>query len=311
MGAINDAEAFIAAASAQKREDLAKRAKEIRWHITSLFEYRWKHKLGARLDIAVNEMNDICDQREAMFAARVQAARDAWTSCVAAETDALDAHTAQKDQDCDDAQAEQTGIFNQYVADALARFDAWAAAVAEDMDNHIADCEDAWQWILKSYCLVKNPYSHKDERHYLDEHFGHGCGHGYGYHNIHRKDKSVPIEEHGDILSYGQDLEIKGIDDLDGRRAKTVDLAMNTYPDFLAGLQAGVEQAQQDINDATAAERARLEGDLATRLADSIASLDATVARLEAWLRAQLAAAQAQNSAETDAAIAAIEALKD
>jgi hypothetical protein len=49
-----------------------------------------------------------------------------------------------KDAECDEAQAEQTAIFAQYVEDALARFDAWAEAAAADMDAHIADCEEAW-----------------------------------------------------------------------------------------------------------------------------------------------------------------------
>lgn len=144
MGAINDAEAFIAEQSAAKREALAARAKEIKWAISSVYEALWKKKLEALLEEAVAAMNATCDQREAMFAERIQAARDAWNASVETESASLAAHTAVKDAECDDAQAEQTAIFAQYVVDALARFDAWAEAAAADMDAHIADCEEAW-----------------------------------------------------------------------------------------------------------------------------------------------------------------------
>ena len=128
MGAINDAEAFIAEQSAAKRAALAARAKEIKWAISSVYEALWKKKLEGLLEEAVAAMNETCDQREAMFAERIQAARDAWNASVEAESASLAAHTAVKDAECDEAQAEQTAIFAQYVEDALARFDAWAEA---------------------------------------------------------------------------------------------------------------------------------------------------------------------------------------
>jgi hypothetical protein len=208
MGAINDAEDFIANASAQKRADLAKRAKEIKWAISSIFEYRWKEKLSDKLDAAVAAMNAICDAREAMFAERVQDARDAWNASVDAETDALNDATAAKDQACDDAQAAQTAAFDQYKVDAWTRFKAWAAAAAEDMDNHIADCEEAWTWILHSYCLI-DVDDHQDDfdadddgDHDYFDHYGQGCGHGH-YYGITAKDKNVDIASHDAVLAYG------------------------------------------------------------------------------------------------------------
>jgi len=140
------------------------------------------------------------------------------------------------------------------------------------MDAHIAHCEEAWQWILKSYCLAEEHDSKDDD----EEHYGHGCGYGYGF------DKSVPIEEHDDVLKYGQDLEIKGIHDLDARRAKTVAIALETVPAFVANLTEEVEDRQQEINASVDAERANLEAALEARLAASVASLDATIAVLEA-----------------------------
>lgn len=82
---------------------MAYRAKEIKWHISSIFEYNWKLEITALLEAAVEAMNATCDAREAMFAERVQAARNAWNASVASETEALNAHTAVKDAECDAA----------------------------------------------------------------------------------------------------------------------------------------------------------------------------------------------------------------
>jgi hypothetical protein len=82
---------------------MAERAKEIKWHISSIFEYNWKNELTDLLEAAVAAMSATCDAREAMFAERIQAARDAWDASVASETAALEAHTAVKDAECDAA----------------------------------------------------------------------------------------------------------------------------------------------------------------------------------------------------------------
>jgi hypothetical protein len=109
--AIDAAEAAIAEASAAKREAIAHRNKEIRWAITAVYEYHLQHKLTEALDAAVAAMNATCDSREAGFAARIAAARAAWAETVTDETQSLADFTAARDEDCDEAQSEQTALF--------------------------------------------------------------------------------------------------------------------------------------------------------------------------------------------------------
>lgn len=125
------------------------------------------------------------------------------------------------------------------------------------MDAFIAECEEAWQWILKSYCLQGAGHKDGDANHY-----GHGCGygHGYGHHGHH--DKSVPIEEHDDVLAYGQDLDIKGIEDLDLKIQKSVDLTLEGVAEKVAELTASVEEAQTAVNASVVEEREFLEASL-------------------------------------------------
>ena len=73
--AIDDAEATISQAAADKREAIAARDKEIRWAITSVYEYDWQHKLTKALDEARAEADAACDEREASLAERIAAAR--------------------------------------------------------------------------------------------------------------------------------------------------------------------------------------------------------------------------------------------
>jgi len=76
-------------------------------------------------------------------------------------------------------------------------------------------------------------------------------------------------------------------------------------------LTASVEEQQQAIHAAIIVERERLEAALAERLANSIASLDATIARVEAEARQHLDDQVTEITGENTDAIDAVNALKE
>jgi hypothetical protein len=253
--AIDAAEATIAELSAAKRDAMAARDKEIRWAITAVYEYHWQHKLIEALDAAVASMNATCDERELGFAASIAAARAAWSTTVETERASLDDFRIARDAECDAAQIDQTALFAAYVEGAKVRHAAWAAAESAALDAFIAECDEAWQWILKSYCL--HDAGHHDTSDYA--HYGHGCSHGQVY------DKTVPIEEHDDVLevkAVGAGLEIKNIADLEGRVQKSVDLTMEGVADLVSSLTASVDVAQAEIDASVEEERGFLESAL-------------------------------------------------
>jgi hypothetical protein len=304
--AIDAAEATIAELSQAKRDAMAARDKEIRWAVTAVYEYHWQHKLIEALDAAVASMSATCDERELGFAASIAAARSAWSTTVDTERASLVEFTAARDGECDAAQVEQTALFADYVEGAKARHAAWAEAESAAIDAFIAECDEAWQWILKSYCL--HDAGHHDSSDYA--HFGHGCGTAYG-HKHH--DKSVPIEEHDAVLdpAIGAGLEIKNIADLEGRIQKSVDLTMEGVADFVTSLTAEVDVAQAAIDASVVEEREFLEAALQEQLDNLSSGLDALVEDLIAALADRDANARADLSEGVDDSVVAINELAE
>ena len=190
-------------------------------------------------------MDRLCDSREEGFARRFAEARSSWSKAAEQESSTLREFSEQKDHDCDQAQAEQTASFNTYVESSLDRFSDWSNGEKTELDAFISECEDAWQWILKSYCLQNGGYNHSDYNHY-----GHGCGYQYdGHHEDHvHHDVNDAIGEHDEVLQYGQDLDIEEIKDLDGRIQKSVDLALDGVAEEVTRLTTQVSDAQTSIH---------------------------------------------------------------
>jgi hypothetical protein len=92
--------------------------------------------------------------------------------------------------------------------------------------------------------------------------------------------KGIEIEAHQDVLDYEQDLYIKHIHNLDELVAHATDYTMNGVPEEAARQKALVDAEQAVIEGRIVDARNALEAALTERLNDSIASLDATVARL-------------------------------
>jgi hypothetical protein len=271
---IADAQTAFQTALDAKIAEFDRMEKEIRWHITSIYNYDHQHALNEALTAARAEQDAICDERQAAWAAYILDVEATWDACLDSESASLDANTAAATATLQEGKATEAALFEEFKRAQQERFAAWAADERAAIAQWVADCQEAWEWIQVSYCL----------RHGADgevQGAGHGCswGNGAGYGNAGYL-KGVAVEEHDAILSYGQDLDIKHIHNEGGLVAAATEWTMqgveeefqrqaNNVDEEQAAREAGVEAAKQALRDA-----------LNGRLAASVASLDATVERL-------------------------------
>jgi len=271
---IADAAAAIDAALATKIAEFDRMEKEIRWHITSIYNYDVQHELNEGLTAARAAQDALCAERQAAWAAYLADVQSTWDACVVLESDSLDANTVAATATLEEGKAAQLALFEQFKADQQERFAAWAADERAAIAQFVADCQEAWEWILVSYCL-----RHGGEGDVQGA--GHGCtwGNGAGYGNAGYL-KGVAVEAHDDILSYGQDLDIKHIHNEDELIEEAVWWTMQGVEEEFQR-QADIVDAQQVAREAgVEAAKQLLRDALNARLEASIASLDATVARL-------------------------------
>ena len=133
---------------------------EIRWHITSIYNYDVQHELNEALTAAVTAQTDLLNQRSASFANYLEDVSDAWNQTVSTEEQSLNANTSAATTMFDNAKAANTTTLNAWKGEQQSRFQAWAADERAAVAHWAADCEEAWEWILMSYCISKDPHNH-------------------------------------------------------------------------------------------------------------------------------------------------------
>jgi hypothetical protein len=177
---------------------------EIRWGITSIYNYDVQNGLNESLTQARAQQDAICEMRQAAWYAYLADVKATWDECVEAETTSLDANTADATATLEAGKQQERDLFEQFKQEQQDRFGAWAKDERAAIAQFVSDCQEAWEWILVSYCI-----KHGDDG---VTSAGHGCswGSGAGAGNAGFM-KGIAIEEHDDILSYGQDLDIKHI----------------------------------------------------------------------------------------------------
>jgi hypothetical protein len=289
--AMADADAAIQAAYVTKKAEFDRMETEIRWHITAIYNYDVQHELNDGLTAARAHQDAICDARMAIWAAYLADVEATWSACVIAETGSLDANTAAATATLNAGKAHNINTLEAWKASQQARFAAWAADERAAVAQFVSDCQDAWYTIQASYCI----------KHAADggiAHTGYGCswGQGAGIGNAGFL-KGVEVEAHDDILSYGQDLDIKHIHNEQGLIDEAVWWTMQGVEDMKVAQQARVDADQQAREAGVLADHQDLKDALTYRLNDSIAFLDAKVAELAARLLAR-----------ENAAIAAVDA---
>ena len=270
---IDAAEKAVADGRDAKIAEFNRMEKEIRWHITSIYNYDVQNELNKNLTAARTEQDRICDAKQAEWAAYLVEVKATWDDCVKTETDDLYANTADATATLEAGKQGEKDIFAQYKLDQQARFEQWAEDERAAVAQFVSDCQEAWEWILVSYCL-----RHGDGEVYGA---GHGCswGSGAGAGNAGFL-KGVAIEEHDDVLSYGQDIDIKHIHNEQGLIDEAVWWTMQGVEEEVVRQQADVDADQVEREAGVVADKQALRDALTARLGDSIASLDDTVARL-------------------------------
>ena len=285
--ALADARGAIAAAQAAKSEALDHQEEELRWAITAVYNYDVQHALNEALTAAATAQEAACVDRNAALEIKLQQIEAAWATTVEAECATYEANTAEESARCEAVKIAQSDLLTSFKHAQRVRFAAWAQGEREALAAFVAECDEAWQWILESYCL-----RHGTEGDVTSAGYGCSYGQGSGFGNGGFR-KGIAVEEHDAILSYGQDLDIKHVQDTAGLVQHAVDFTMEGVPGEAAAQQEAVNEMQALIDGAIAEARQLLADSLTQRLEESVASLDGTLDRLSQALADRQAAALA------------------
>ena len=115
---IDTAEAALNQLTTEKKDALAKKAKEIKWAISSIYEYEAKQELLGALDNAMDVMALECDEAEAALANRIENMRVNWNDSQGPLTSALETAIEANDEECDNAQTTEASLLADYAVQA-------------------------------------------------------------------------------------------------------------------------------------------------------------------------------------------------
>jgi hypothetical protein len=250
--ALADARQAIFDAYVRKVAALDAEEKEIRWAITSVWNYDRQHALNEALTAAREAANAECDTLRAGFEAQLDELKQMWDDWTVVQSADLDANTERALQDCEDAKADQTAKLTQFKDDMRAQYAAWEEKENSEFAAFMAASREAWMAIQVSYCLKHGQAGDITQ-------VGHGCswGTGAGAGNAGFK-KGVAIEEHMESLTYGQDpIDIKHVYDEEWLIQGAVDWTMEGVPEeYARQLQRICDQLDAWIASVTATREA-------------------------------------------------------
>lgn len=242
QNALEKARHNILAAKQAKVDALDAEEKEIRWGITSIYNYEVQHALTEAMDAARAAADEICNEKARELVAEVEYVENKWNECVSVETELWRANAERELERCRATKAEQVAVLTAFKDAQRQRFEEWAQSERVALAEFVAECEEAWHWILTSYCLKHGEAGDIESA-------GYGCsyGQGAGFGNGGFR-KGVAIEEHGAVLAYGQDLEIKHIQGVGALIQHAVDFTMEGVAEAATEQVALVNAAQQQIH---------------------------------------------------------------
>jgi hypothetical protein len=145
---------------------------------------------------------------------------DTYTAAKNAQNDNLAMNTAAEEVICEDAVIAQNAALDEFVEGARTKFNDWADSERVALEAFIAECKEAWDVILSSYCLDELDYDGtphgtmmaQSDNMGLGRHYSRGCG-KFGQVGGYRKD--VEIEAYDEVLGHEQELEIKHIENIE------------------------------------------------------------------------------------------------
>ena len=262
--ALADARQAIFEAYVRKVEALDAEEKEIRWAITSIWNYDRQHALNEALTAAREAADAVCDELRAGFEAQLDELRQMWDNWTVVQTADLDSNTEKALQDCDDAKVAQTAKLDQFKEDMRAEYAAWEEKENSEFAAFMAASREAWMAIQVSYCL-----KHGEAGDVTSAGYGCSWGTGAGAGNAGFK-KGVAIEEHMESLTYGQDpIDIKHVYDEEWLIQGAVDWTMEgVQEEYDRQLQRICDELDRLKNTITTT-RVELEGRLLTHINDA------------------------------------------
>ena len=268
--ALADARAKIAEANRVKIEALDAEEKEVRWAITSIWNYDTQNALNEALTAARAERDAECAALNAALEVELVRIEDEWNAWKVQEQASLDANRVAAVATCNQAQEDNIRLFAEFQAAQLAGYLVWEAAENKIVADHIAASQEAWEWIKVSYCL-----KHGENGDVTNVGYGCSWGAGAGAGNAGYK-KGIAIENHMEALTYGQDpIDIKHIHDeqwlIDGAREWTMEGVPETAQRLL---EVDMANAIATIEAQITAKREELEARLVQQVADADARMN-------------------------------------
>ena len=244
--AIEAARKKIAEAEIVKLDALDAEEKEVRWAITSIYNYDEQDSLNKALTAAREEANAECKRMTDQLNADLEQVGKDWSDSLKSESDAIDANTAAAVKQCEDAKKDNKDALDAFIEQQNAGYDDFESGEDATVADFLAQARAAWDDILVSYCL----------KHGLDGDLkvGYGCswGQGAGAGNAGYK-KGVEIEANMDVLTKGQDpIDIKHIHD--------EEWLIQGAKDFM--MQGVADEADRLLNDQLASDNAEREAAL-------------------------------------------------
>ena len=145
--ALADARQDIHEAYVRKVAALDAEEKEIRWAITSIWNYDRQHALNEALTAAREAADAECAELRAGFEAQLDELKQMWDDWTVVQTADLDSNTERALKSCEDAKADQTAKLTQFKDDMRAQYAAWEEKENSEFAAFMAASREAWMAI--------------------------------------------------------------------------------------------------------------------------------------------------------------------
>lgn len=126
MEAIEKCKEKIGGANTDETDTMDSKEKELRWAITSIYNYETQDRLNKALTKARGEMNDMSGGRMGSLMATLDDVQATWEQCVIKETDAIKVNTEEEAKKCYEANVSNSEILDYFKEDQTVRFYEWA-----------------------------------------------------------------------------------------------------------------------------------------------------------------------------------------
>jgi hypothetical protein len=94
------------------------------------------------------EIDAVWEERTTILLARLDEIIEAWTGCVDAQCAIHEDNVLEETKRCEEESMTQSNLLDYFKEMQLERFNTWETEETEALEEFIAECEEAWEWIL-------------------------------------------------------------------------------------------------------------------------------------------------------------------